>query len=381
MVWKECDCVSLRLEFCRLAVVPGSNMSQLCQRYSIARKTGYKWLARFRKEGEVGLVNQSRRPRTFHEPTDPAMEELILKVRDEHPTWGGRKIRARLQQLDHERVPSASTITAILHRHGLIWERESLNRGPMQRFEREHPNELWQMDFKGEFRLSNGQWCYPLTILDDHSRFSLLLSACGNEQRPTVQAELIKAFRRYGLPRKMLMDNGPPWGVPIAPGSPTMLSVWLMGLDVNVCHGRPYHPQTQGKEERFHRTLKQEVLQGRTFETLKHVQSHFDTWREVYNHERPHEALSLKPPASRYQVSARAYPEQLASFEYDESFAVRRVHDTGRLAFGGKVYRVSKAFANRDVGVRATDQDGIWAVYYRNSKIDQLDETRGKPRR
>jgi transposase InsO family protein len=354
-------------------------MSLLCRRFSIARKTGYKWLARFRQKGESGLLDQSRRPLTFHEPTSPRMEGLILKVRHAHPAWGGRKIRARLEQLNHEGIPSASTITAILHRHGLISEKGSLDRGPMQRFEREHPNELWQMDFKGEFRLSNGQWCHPLTILDDHSRFSLLLSACGNEQRLTVQSELIKAFRRYGLPRKMLMDNGPPWGVPNALGSPTMLSVWLMDLDVNVCHGRPYHPQTQGKEERFHRTLKQEVLQGRTFETLKETQNNFDRWREVYNHERPHEALELKPPVSRYQVSSRAYPEQLTPFEYDESFAVRRVCDNGRMVFRGKVYRVNRGFAHRQVGVRATDQDGIWAVYYRSFKIDQLDEALGKP--
>ena len=381
MAWKECDQVSLRREFVSLAMVEGANRAALCRWFEIARKTGYKWLARYEQEGDEGLLNRSRRPETFRLPTPAEMEKQVLAVRDEHPAWGGRKIRARLQHLGVEDVPAASTITAILRRHGRIDPIESAKRVAYQRFERESPNELWQMDFKGEFSMTDGRWCYPLTVLDDHSRFSLVLRACRNQQRETVQAHLTSAFLRYGLPRAMLMDNGSPWSAPQVWRGHTRLSVWLLDQDVAVLHGRPRHPQTQGKEERFHRTLKLEVLQGRHFDDLTAVQAGFDPWREVYNHERPHEALGLQVPASRYQVSERSYCESPSAFEYDTTFQVRKVHTEGRIIFQNREYYVGGAFAHRYVGIRKTGEDGHWDVYYRTFKITQLDERRGRDRR
>lgn len=381
MAWKECDRVSLRREFVGLALVERANISALCGRFGISRKTGYKWLARFREEGEAGLADRSRRPHAFRSPTPAEIERRVLQVRDEHPRWGGRKIHARLKHLGMEYVPAASTITAILHRHGRIAEEESSKRRTFVRFERAEPNELWQMDFKGEFRMTNGRWCYALTVLDDHSRYSLVLQACINRRRPTVQEHLRAAFRRYGLPRAILMDNGPPWGVPCEPGAPTVLAVWLMDLDVGVLHGRPHHPQTQGKEERFHRTLELEVLQGRTFANKQQVQREFDPWRQVYNHERPHEALEMQVPASRYEVSLCAYREDPQPFEYDTTFAVRKIGREGRLVFGGQEYRIGRAFAGKCVGVRSTDEDGQWAVYYRTFRIGIIDHRSGKARK
>lgn len=381
MGWKECDCVCLRREFVSLASVDGANVSALCERFEISRKTGYKWLARFCQEGETGLADRSRRPHRLRSPTPVEIERRVLQVRDEHPRWGGRKIHARLKHLGMRTVPAPSTITAILHRQGRIAEEESSKRGAFVRFERSLPNELWQMDFKGEFRMSNGRWCYPLTVLDDHSRYSLVLQSCINQRRATVQEHLKVAFGRYGLPRAMLMDNGPPWGVPCQPRQRSVLAVWLMDLDIAVLHGRPRHPQTQGKEERFHRTLKLEVLQGRTFDNQQQVQQQFGSWRQVYNHERPHEALAMQVPASRYCVSPREYHEDPEPFEYDVTFTVRKVDRQGRIMFNDRKYHIGKAFAGKRAGMRITGEDGQWAVYYRTFRIKTLDHRDGKPRK
>jgi transposase InsO family protein len=381
MVWKECDCVSQRKEFVLLACVEGANVSELCQRFGIARKTGYKWLQRYREEGDAGLADRSRRPHSFHSPTAEKMELEVISLRNLHPTWGGRKIYHRLLALGHKGVPAPSTITAILQRHQRIDPAESKKRQEFQRFERSEPNELWQMDFKGEFPTLDQRWCYPLTAMDDHSRFSLVLQACDNQKGPTVQKHLTTAFRLYGLPRAMLMDNGTPWGSCVKPGGYTRFSVWLLDLDVQVIHGRPYHPQTQGKEECFHRTLKQEVLQGRRFDDLKDLQKAFTNWQQVYNQERPHEALAYKTPIERYRVSSRAYPERIQKFEYDSSFTVRKVGHEGRVVFEGKEYYLSRAFRGRLVGVRSNGKDGEWDVYYRTFKIGKIDLRKHRPRR
>lgn len=381
MVWKECDRVSQRKEFVLLASVEGANISDLCQRFGISRKTGYKWLQRFKKEGDTGLADRSRCPHSFRSPTPKEMETEVLSLRNKHPAWGGRKIHHRLLALGHQGVPAPSTITAILQRHNRIDPQESKKRQQFQRFERSEPNELWQMDFKGEFPTLDQKWCYPLTAMDDHSRFSLVLQACGNQKGPTVQNHLTSAFRLYGLPRAMLMDNGTPWGSCVRPGGYTQFSVWLLDLDVQVIHGRPYHPQTQGKEERFHRTLKQEVLQGRRFNNLKDLQKAFTDWQQVYNQERPHEALDYKTPIERYRVSSREYPERIQKFEYDSSFHVRKVRHEGRVVFAGKEIYLSRAFRGRLVGVRSNAVDGEWDVYYRTFKVGKFDLKNHRPRR
>ena len=253
-------------------------------------------------------------------------------------------------------------------------------RRPLKRFERADPNALWQMDFKGDFRMTGGGRCYPLTVLDDHSRYALVLAACSNQQRETVQGHLTTAFRRYGLPEAMLMDNGPPWAASHVLGGATRLTVWLMDLDIRVLHGRPGHPQTQGKEERFHRTLKEEVLQGRSFADLSVTQSRFDPWRATYNQERPHEALDLAVPASRYRVSDRGYRSEglQTPFVYDVSFTVRRVDAEGRIRLGGKDYFVGGAYGRRRVGLRRAPDSGVWQVYYRTFRIATLNEETGR---
>jgi transposase InsO family protein len=286
MPWKEVSAMLLREEFVVLARAAPANVAELCRRFGISRKTGYKWLAREQAGGKRSLVDASRRPHASPLQTSAAVEALVVKWRQAHPAWGGRKLRARLLQLGESQVPAASTIQAILRRHGLIDPVESTKHHAWQRFEYESPNDLWQMDFKGHFAMTSHTRCHPLTVLDDHSRFSLTLLACENEQTATVQNGLTATFRRYGLPRRMLADNGSPWGCG-GVHSYTPLAVWLIRLGVRVMHGRPYHPQTQGKEERFHRTLQAEVLQGAQFDDLRDCQQKFDRWRDVYNLERP----------------------------------------------------------------------------------------------
>lgn len=377
MSWKECDRVSLRREFVKLALVEGANMSALCRQFGISRKTAYKWLGRFRGLGEGGLVDRSRRPLTHRAPTPAEMEARVLAVRDEHPAWGGRKIRARLMALGETRPPAASTITEILRRHGRIAPAESARRKPYGSFERSRPNELWQIDFKGEFKMSNGRYCYPLTLLDDHSRFAIGLFACGNQRRVTVRDHLTALFRRYGLPEAIYADNGPPWGSMNSPTRHTRLTAWLMRLDVRVIHGTPYYPQGRGKEERFHRTLKAELLQDRRFDDLVHTQGRFDPWREMYNQERPHEALDLEVPASRYHTSSREFPEQLSPFEYSDRFETRRVNRVGQFRFRGCEYKASEAFGAERLGLSPTGERGVWDVYYCHFRIGQLDEETG----
>jgi transposase InsO family protein len=300
------------------------------------------------------------------------MEALVLELRAFHPAWGGLKLHHRLRQLGHTGVPAPSTITAILERNGLLSPERRLKRD-WQRFEALEPNDLWQMDFKGHFATDEGR-CHPLTVLDDHSRFNICLAACRNERTETVRSHLTTAFECYGLPRRMLMDNGSPWGSDWAhPYS--HLGAWLIRLGVSVGHGRPYHPQTQGKDERFHRTLNLEVITTRdNWPSIAEVQAVLDPWRGVYNHERPHQALGNRPPDSCYQPSPRSMPSELPPIEYDYGCEVRRVQPDGHISFRARQVLVSKAFAGQPVGLRPV-QDGVWHVYYCQQKVAIVDLT------
>lgn len=371
VAWKVDSVVEQRQEFVALAAAEGANVSELCRRFGIARKTGYKWLARHRVLGAEGLADRSRRPERSPERTAAEIEERVVALRKKHPAWGGRKLRRRLADLGMTRVPAASTITGVLRRHGLL-ERTKPHPQAWRRFERERPNELWQMDFKGHFAMRDGGRCHPLTVLDDCSRYSLTIQACDNERTDTVREALVAAFRRYGLPEAMLTDNGSPWGDDAA-SRWTPLGVWLARLGVRSLHGRPYHPQTQGKEERFHRTLKAETLNGDAPKNLADSQRRFDRWRHVYNAERPHEALGLATPASRYRMSARSYPERLPEMEFSPIDVVRKVGAEGRVSFGGRTWRVCKAFRGERVGVRPTTTDGVFDVWFGVNLVRRLD--------
>lgn len=366
MPWKPRDEMSLKREFVELASQPNANISELCRRFKISRPTGYELLRRWRKDGESGLEPLSKKPTQSPLQTCLEVEKAVLKVRDENPVWGGRKIRSYLKNQGQEKLPSASTITAILKRNGKLDPDERKRGQPFQRFERKEPNDLWQMDFKGHFALTSGDRCHPLTVLDDFSRYNLVLKACGNEQAKTVQEALHEAFESYGLPGQILCDNAPPWGVPDRSARYTKLGIWLLEHGVETIHGKPYHPQTQGKEERFHRTLKAEVLSSRTqWSDLTECERSFHSWRAKYNYERPHESLNDEVPSSRYRVSTRPFIEQPPEPEshYLEEDQLRRVKSKGEITFKNRFYTIGNGFVGKTVALRAREED-VFEVFY-----------------
>jgi transposase InsO family protein len=373
MPFCEVSVMDQRREFVVFASVENANIRELCRRYGISPTTGYKWLERYQREGLTGLIERSRRPQASPTRTPPAMEAKVLEVREQsNNAWGGRKIKRTLENGGQANIPAASTITEILRRHSRLSEASlAQHPGPWQRFERESPNELWQMDFKGHFATLSER-CHPLTVLDDHSRYNLVLVACVNEQGQTVRRHLEEAFRCYGLPLAMLMDGGPPWSNP--GGDPhTGLTVWLMRLGVRVLHGRPYHPQTQGKEERFHRTLAAEVVNGKSFRDNPDCQRAFDKWRQRYNHERPHEALGMATPGERYRPSPRSLPNDLPPIEYAPGDQVRKVDIQGFISFKNRPWRISKALRGEPIALRPTREDGVFDVHYCVHWIATLD--------
>lgn len=377
-----------RSEFARLVAQGGVSVAALCRRFGISRKTGYKWLGR--AQAGAGFADRSRRPQTSPGRTAPELEAAVLALRADHPSWGGRKLRRRLQDLGRSDVPAASTITAVLARHGCLGQPDAQSHA-FTRFEQPRPNALWQMDFKGHFALAEpateaateaavppGRRCHPLTILDDHSRYALCLAACAQTSTATVQEHLTATFRRYGLPERINVDNGAPWGHGWAetPGLAfTPLTVWLLRLGVRVSHSRPYHPQTNGKDERFHRTLKRDVLHGCVFADWEACQRAFDRFRPVYNSQRPHEALGLAVPASRYHVSPRTFPESLPPVVYDPADHVRRVQQGGWINFRGRTWRVPKAFVGQAVALRPTERDGRFDIVFLAHRLGQIDLT------
>ncbi len=371
MPWREATPMSERKEFVLLATQGQRAVGELCRRFGISRKTAYKWLDRYRRAGDAGLQDRSRRPQRSPRRTAAAVEEAVIELRHQYG-WGGRKISRILRTGKlAARAPAPSTVTGILRRHGLIAPAPA-HRGPWQRFERSRPNELWQMDFKGPVALAGGGRCHPLTILDDHSRFAVGVLACRDQTRGTVTEALERVFRRYGLPEALLTDNGPPWG---AGGDDvlTRFGCWLLQLGVRLLHSRPYHPQTNGKNERFNGTLQAELLRYRVFGSMEDCQRGFNHWRDTYNLIRPHEALDLDVPAARYQVSTRRFPETLPPIDYGAGYATRKVQQGGRIHFHGRTLRVGKALVGYPVGIRPTAVDGIYEIYFCHQRIQRID--------
>jgi transposase InsO family protein len=374
MPWREVSVVDQRREFVRLAMQEGANRRELCRRFGIHPETGYKWLGRWQADKDV--ADRSRRPHASPQQTDKAIEQRVLGVRDAHPAWGARKI-ARCLEREGMSPPAVSTVHQILRRSDRI-------KAPLggavasQRFEMPAPNLLWQMDFKGWIRLGNDAQCHPLTVVDDHSRYDLCLQACADQRGDTVRDRLQGTFRHYGLPDAFFVDNGTPWGDPSGERW-TRFEVWLLKLGIGVIHSRPYHPQSRGKNERFHRTLKAEVLALRCFRDLAETQRAFDAWREVYNFERPHEALDQHVPASRYRPSTRPMPERLPEPEYDSHEIVRTVPATkAYISFKGRLWKVPQAFRGERLAIRPTSDHGKYGVFFAAHQVATIDLTSGK---
>lgn len=356
-----------RLAFVEL-VVSGVSVSEACRRFGISRPTGHKWLERYRYGGFEGLVDRSRRPRWSPGRVSVEVERLVCSVREAHPAWGGRKIAAFLHRQGHPEVPAASTITQILRRNSYLpvpppARDRYLTVGS---FQADHPNDMWQIDFKGDFPLGAGGRCFPLGVLDDHSRYNLGLFACSRQHGTMVQDHLTNIFTTYGLPHTLLADNGPPWGTSNRAHRWTPLTVWLLDIGVRVIHSRPRHPQTLGKEERFHSTLNQELLsiEG-PWQTLTQLQDRFDHWRIIYNQHRPHESLNNNVPADRYHPSPRPLPATIDPPTYPDHYLTRIVDKAARITLNNTRIKVGKPFRGHTIGI---DPD-TGNIYYRTQLI------------
>ncbi len=375
MPWGAKTVEKIREEFVQ-AAKSNRNFSALCREFGITRKTGYKWLSRacVDEPRSDRFINRSTAPKNVANKTSPIVETLVLECRKENPAWGGKTIRKVLANSGYEVLPCAKTFNNILKRNGCIDPQESLKHKPFQRFERQECNELWQTDFKGDFALLDGGRCFPLTILDDHSRFSIQIDAKPDTRG--VKDSFRNAFLTYGMPDSILSDNGAQFAG--FKGGYTVFERWLMDHNILPIHGRIMHPQTQGKIERFHRTMKQELLNHNTFTDLAEANTHLQCWRRKYNEIRPHEALGLKVPAQVYLPSSREYQDKLVDFEYNGMYPIRKVNNWGYLRFDQIQIYLSETMADTYLEIRPGDDGDSFLVCYRNFKIAKVDATSQK---
>ncbi|EPG72802.1 integrase core domain protein [Leptospira fainei serovar Hurstbridge str. BUT 6] len=376
MPWKEVSPMDEKVKFIA-AVCDGTvSISSLCETFGISRKTGYKWLERYRKEGPEGLLERSRVPHTNPNRVGFAEERLILAVRKQHPTWGPRKLLVILEGSHPEIIwPAASTIGSILKKRGLVKPRKK--RGGMVRFSEpfrgyDHPNAVWCADFKGDFKMRDGIRCYPLTISDGYSRFLLSCKGLSGTRTYETKKEFEKCFREYGLPNAIRTDNG----IPFAAGSGiSLLSMWWIKLGIFPERIHPGKPQENGRHERMHRTLKAEAVYP-IRSNMRQQQKAFDRFRAEYNHDRPHEALGQKPPAKIYKPSLRSYPNRLSEIFYPDHFEIRKVDD-GNFYWKNQRFFITKSLGGENIGLEPVD-DGIWAIYFSFVKIGYLNESTKK---
>jgi putative transposase len=358
-----------RLAFVMEVLRREQTITALCRSYGVSRKTGYQVLGQYRAAGEPGLAPRSRAPHHSPQALTAAVQTALIALRTAHPSWGPRKLRARLQRAHPtERWPAASSIGALLQRTGRTQARPARRRrGPLARpprplTESGAPNDVWTIDFKGWFRTQDGERCDPLTLVDDRSRYLLHCVALRGATAAHVQPWLERAFREYGLPAVLRSDNGTPFAMARGLVQLSRLAVWWLKLGIRPEQIAPARPDQNARHERLHRTLKQETASPPQ-RTRCAQQRAFDRFRTVYNHERPHEALAQQPPASVYTPSPRPYPTRVASPEYGPAVVVRRVRGDGDIKWRGAHVFLSQALAGEPVGLEAV-ADGCWRVTF-----------------
>jgi len=361
-----------RKEFAQAAMCC-SNFSSLCREFGITRRTGRKWVERY-ESGET-LVDRSRRPHNTPTRTPEEVELLVLATRAENPGWGAKTIHGVLMREGHQNLPCVKTVNNILNRYGCISQEESQKRQPFTRFEKEQCNVMWQTDFKGEFRMGDNHYCYPLTILDDHSRFSLKIAPRLSTANVVIPA-FLEVFREYGMPDSILSDNGAQFAG-FKKGY-TQFEKWLMDLDILPIHGRIKHPQTQGKIERFHRTMKQELLNHIQIADIEDAQNKFSIWRDKYNNIRPHEALGMRTPGEVYKPSQKQYTEIIKKYEYGGEHHVIKVNSWGYVRFDKWQVYLSETMINQYIEFRPSPDGETFIACYRNFKIAEFDTENGQ---
>jgi len=371
MPWMERRVEMLREQFVIRCLKEDSNISALCREYGISRKTGYKWIKRYQESG--CLEDKSRKPKRTSSKTDERIEKLIIETRQERPGWGARKIHAYLSRKG-EHMPCIRTVNNILKRNGLISLEASQARRPFKRFEREHSNDLWQADFKGDILMADGNKCYPLGIIDDHSRYALLIEPKHNQKG--VLHNFIQTFQKYGLPQSILTDNGSTFSG--FNRGYTQFERALMDQDILPIHGRVYHPQTQGKIERFYRSMVDELLKFHRLQNFGEAIELLEQWRLIYNHERPHEALGDRCPAQIYTPSERSYQEEVLPYDYSSQYRVYRINNWGYLRFAGFQIYISETFSDTYLQLIPNDDEDSVFVCYRNFVIAKINLTNGE---
>lgn len=375
MPWKETSVRNERTIMISDFLSGDYSIAELARRRGTSRKTIYKWIERYEQGAQQGLEDQSRAPHHHPNEISEEMERVILKWKANKPLWGAPKIHSKLEGMAD--CPAESTVSNVLRRHGLTRQvrrrnRVSGNAGPMNGLL--GANELWCVDFKGWFRMGNGQRCDPLTVTDAYSRYLL---GCQGITGPTghfaVQPLFEAIFRKYGLPASIRSDNGPPFASP-GLGGLSRLSVWWMRLGIKLERIDPGHPEQNGRHERMHRTLKESVLNPPS-RNIRAQQKAFDEFGQEYNEERPHEGLNQRPPASVYEPSARNFPERLKQPEYLESWEKRGVRSNGEIRWKGEKIYVSQALSGQWVGLEPAG-DGLWKVFFMNMELGHLDQRR-----
>jgi putative transposase len=376
MPWTETDVVDQRTEF-MLRVLRGSErFGDLCREFGIARKTGYKWKARFLQEGLAGLADQSRRPANSPHEVSEAMVCQVVKLKVAHPSWGARKLLAVLARTvaAHE-LPSESSVKRILAKAGLV---ERRRRMPAQQASRlrtsvraERPNQVWTIDFKGWWYTRDRHRFEPLTIRDDFSRYVLCAQALPDSRSETVRRQMVHVFERHGLPEVIRSDNGPPFAARNAPLGLSRLSAWWLSLGINLDRIPPGRPDQNGGHERMHRDLAQEV-EGSAAQDATTQQASLDVWRQTFNEERPHEALGLRVPHDVYQMSPRKFDAAPVELVYPRGFGVRKVSVGGVVKIHSRGIAVSHALRGLDVGLEPIERDrcAVWFCRLRLGEID-----------
>ena len=373
MPWKECSVMEERLRFVA-RLLEGEAMTELCREFGISRKTGYKIYNRYKEFGCNALTDRSRRPVRYANQLPQQIESLIVGLKSNKPHWGARKIRELLvRRLPGDiKVPAKSTIHAVLDRHGLVSRlgrrRHRAQGTPLSQGSR--PNDLWCADFKGEFRLGNSQYCYPLTVTDHASRFLLLCEALGSTREDLALAAFERLFQERGLPTAIRSDNGVPFASPNALFNLSKLAVWWLRLGIGIERIKPGHPQQNGRHERMHLTLKQETTRPPGMNSLQQ-QARFDDFVLEFNTERPHEALGMQPPADLYTPSARVY-RGLPDLSYPLHDREYLVTACGRLCLHRKKINISTVLAGQKIGIKEVD-DGIWLVSFMHYDLGYID--------
>jgi transposase InsO family protein len=373
MPWKECSVVDERLRFVA-QLLDGEPMTEVCRAFGISRKTGYKIFDRYKEHGLEALNDRSRRPVRYANQLPQQIESLILTLKRDKPHWGARKIRELLvRRLSGDvRIPAKSTIHAVLHRHGLVKPigrtRNRATGTPLS--EGAAPNDLWCADFKGEFKLGNGHYCYPLTVSDHASRFLLLCEALESTREDLAFTAFQQLFAERGLPSAIRSDNGVPFASPNALFNLSKLSVWWLRLGIAIERIKPGKPQQNGRHERMHLTLKTETTRPPGINSLQQ-QARFDAFRQEFNTERPHEALAMKCPAEIYSTSNRPY-DGLPDIAYPFHDRDVLVTACGRICMHRKKINISTVLAGQRVGIKEVD-DGIWIVSFMRYDLGYID--------